>query len=103
MQGYSPSKFFAMAMVLFSESVLRWAHPDSMVPPGIISLILFPKILEANWSSCFLQYIKSHGSSKRVLVSLTPLITLFVPVLAYQYANINIPLLCLDPLLCFLL
>lgn len=64
-------------MVLFSESVLRWAHPDSMVPPGITSLIMSPKILEANRSPCFLHYVKSQGWSKRVLVSLTQPITLF--------------------------
>lgn len=64
-------------MVLFSELVLRWAQPDSMVPPGIMSLIMSPKSLEANWSLSFLHYVKSCSLSKRVLVSLTQPITLF--------------------------
>ena len=38
-------------MALFSESGLRRAHPDSMVPPGILSLMTSPKTLEANLGS----------------------------------------------------
>lgn len=53
-------------------SQVRWTHPESMVPPGIMSLTMSPKILKPTGA---LHYVKSHSSSEKVSVSLTQLVT----------------------------